>query len=294
MEIHESSHQSSDPGAILATAGFSADALTKAKAENFPVAARLLPPVIRRDLMAIYGFSRYVDDLGDEAPGDRTALLDAAEGELYRVYQGTASHPQFRALEPVVHRHGIPKQPFLRLLQANRQDQHCFRYASFSQLRAYCRLSADPIGELVLHVFAAVTPKRLMLSAQICTALQILEHLQDVAEDLRRDRVYLPGADLRRFGCTEADLAAATASPQLRKLLEFESTRAANLLDQGTPLVGCLIGYARVAVAGYVAGGRATLAALRQADFDVLAGSVRPTKRRTFGEWLRLLATGSG
>jgi squalene synthase HpnC len=276
----------------------------KATGENFPVALRLLPARHRRHLSAVYGFARSADDMGDEAPpGQRLALLDELEADLGRLYQTAAVKgdgeagggprlPVIRALAPAVAQCAIPAQPFLDLIQANRQDQVVTRYQTFDELLAYCRLSANPVGRIVLHVFGAATPHRERLSDLVCTALQLAEHWQDVAEDLRAGRVYLPGKDLAAYGVTEADLAAPAASPQVRALIGFEVRRAADLLDDGARITGTLRGYARAAVAGYVAGGRAALAAITASGCDPLAATPRPRKRRVAAELLRSYAMG--
>jgi squalene synthase HpnC len=272
----------------------------KASGENFPVALRLLPARYRRHLQAVYGYARAVDDMGDEAPpGQRARLLDDLEADLGRLYrfQGTdpGQPPQLgvvRALAPVVAECGVPQQPFLDLIQANRQDQTVSRYATFGDLVRYCELSANPVGRIVLYVFGAVSPDRLVLSDQVCTALQLAEHWQDVAEDYRAGRIYLPAEDLARFGVSEAGLAAPTASPQFRELMAFEVRRARMLLDQGAPLIGNLRGAARVAVAGYVAGGRAALAAIKGAGYDVLRVTPKPRRGRLVREVLTAYAAG--
>ena len=169
----------------------------------------------------------------------------------------------------------MPREPFLRLIEANRRDQLVGSYATFEELAGYCDLSANPVGELVLHVFGRATPDRIALSDRVCTALQLAEHCQDVEEDYGRGRVYLPAEDLERFGVGPDHLAARETSPSLRRLLAFEVDRARRLLAEGTPLVGRLRGRARLAVAGYVGGGRATLDAIAAADYDVLAVTPR-------------------
>src|SRR6266704_790138 len=173
----------------------------KAADENFPVALRLLPGRYRQSLTAVYGFARSADDMGDEAPpAERLALLDELEADLGRLYRprpGGAGPrlPVVRALAPAVARYAIPAQPFLDLIQANRQDQRVTRYQTFDELLGYCRLSANPVGRIVLHVFGAATPHRERLSDLVSTALQLAEHWQDVAEDLRAGRVPAgPGA----------------------------------------------------------------------------------------------------
>jgi squalene synthase HpnC len=289
-------------------------AAAQASDENFPVALRLLPGRYRRRLEAVYGFARAVDDMGDEAPPDeRAQLLDELEADLGRLYQfqdpalrevpaqdGTPPVPPadgprigvVRALATVVGECGVPQQVFADLIRANRQDQVVTRYPAFSDLAGYCELSANPVGRIVLHVFGAVTPERMILSDRVCTALQLAEHWQDVAEDYRAGRIYLPAEDMERFGCAESDLAAPSAGPQLRALMAFEVERAGQLLDEGAPLVGNLRGSARVAVAGYVAGGRAALAAITAARHDVLRATHKPRRGRLAREMLRAYAAG--
>ncbi|HEY7144624.1 MAG TPA: squalene/phytoene synthase family protein, partial [Streptosporangiaceae bacterium] len=130
----------------------------------------------------------------------------------------------------------------------------------------------------------AATPAREALSDRVCTALQLAEHWQDVAEDLRAGRIYLPLDDLESYGCATEDLAADSANQRVRALMAFEVDRARKLMAVGAPLIGTLRGYARAAVAGYVAGGRGALAAIAAADFDVLRGTPVPRRRRVAAE----------
>jgi squalene synthase HpnC len=236
--------------------------LPRASGENFSVASLLLGRRTRRHLQAIYGFARLVDQLGDDAAGDRLALLDVLEEELDRAFTGTPEHPLLRRVAASVRELDLPRGPFLRLIEANRRDQRVSRYETFAELVEYCDLSANPVGELVLHVFGVATPDRVALSNHVCTALQLVEHWQDVREDYERRRIYVPAEDLVRFGVTPEDLSAPHANERVRSLLAFEVDRARRLLDDGAPLVRTLRGRARVAVAGYVGGGRATIDAI--------------------------------
>ncbi len=275
--------------------------LAKAADENFPVAPFFLPRDWRTDLMAVYGFARLVDDIGDGdlAPGgadarllgvpeeradDRLAMLDAFEEDLRRVFDGTPRHPLLLRLRPTVRRRSLTPEPFLGLIAANRQDQLVGRYETYDDLLAYCELSANPVGRLVLAVTGTSTPERIRRSDAICTALQIVEHLQDVAEDLARDRIYLPAEDMKRFHVQEADLAAPTANASVRALVAFEAQRARDLLSEGAPLVGSVRGRLRLLLAGFVAGGRAALGAIAAADHDVLPGPPKPGKAHLLRE----------
>ncbi|TYB50774.1 squalene synthase HpnC [Nonomuraea sp. PA05] len=260
----------------------------KAHHENFPVALRLLPASTRRHLIAFYCFARLVDDAGDEYAGDRLAALDELDRDVTRVFTAGPRHPVLQTLQRSVRELGLPQRPLRDLIEANRRDQRVTRYATFDELLGYCALSANPVGRLVLHAFGAATPARARLSDLICSALQLIEHVQDVAEDHARGRIYLPGADLTRFGCTEEDLAAPSARGNLRALVAFECERAERLLDLGVPLIRTLPWRQALAVAAYVAGGRAALAAIRRAGYDVLAH--RPVPGRA-GFARALLAT---
>ncbi|MER5508675.1 squalene synthase HpnC [Streptomyces sp. NPDC002766] len=275
--------------------------LDKAAGENFPVAPFFLPRAWRDDLMAVYGFARLVDDIGDGdlAPGgadarllgvspadaeDRLLLLDAFEADLERVFSGEPRHPLLRRLRSTVRRCSLTPEPFLGLIAANRQDQLVSRYETYDDLLAYCELSANPVGRLVLSVTGTSTPERVRLSDAVCTALQIVEHLQDVAEDLGRDRIYLPAEDMKRFHVQEADLATPTAGASVRALVAYEAERARSLLNEGAPLVGSVHGRLKLLLAGFVAGGRAAVRAIAAAEYDVLPGPPKPGKLRLLRE----------
>src|SRR5260370_3986268 len=144
----------------------------------------------------------------------RLRLLDELAADVDRIYEGQAPQsPVMRAMADTVKECGVPGRPLLDLIQANRQDQQVTRYPTFTELRQYCDLSANPVGQIVLYIFGVATPERIALSDSICTALQLAEHWQDVAEDLGHGRIYLPAEDLEQYGCTEADLAEPTAGP---------------------------------------------------------------------------------
>ncbi|GAB3011702.1 squalene synthase HpnC [Streptomyces pseudoechinosporeus] len=285
----------------MTAAGTARATLDKAAYENFPVAPFFLPRAWRTDLMAVYGFARLVDDIGDGdlAPGgadarllgvspeqaeDRLVLLDAFEADLRRVFEATPRHPLLRRLQPTIRRADLSPEPFLGLIAANRQDQLVKRYETYDDLLAYCELSANPVGRLVLAVTGTSTPERVRRSDAVCTALQIVEHLQDVSEDLGRDRVYLPAEDMKRFHVQEADLAMATAGASVRALVAYEAERARNLLNEGTPLVGSVHGRLRLLLAGFVAGGKAAIHAMVAAEYDVLPGPPKPGKLRLLRE----------
>jgi squalene synthase HpnC len=289
MSPSETSASTAQPGIPAGIPGFAAVHAQHAD-ENFPVALRLLSRDVRRDLLAVYGFARLADDIGDEHQGDRLAALDWLEADLNACVEGRARHPVVARLGPTIARRGIELGPFRDLIDANRRDQVQHRYATFDDLLDYCRLSANPVGRIVLAIFGVSNPATLPLSDDVCSALQIIEHLQDVGEDLHAGRVYLPLEDLVGFGCTEADLAQPAANPAVRRLVAHVSARARSLLDSGRPLTAMLGGQSCLAIAGFVAGGRATLDAIESADFDVLAHRCRPSRHRVVMHMAGLLA----
>ncbi|MBF6330756.1 squalene synthase HpnC [Nocardia transvalensis] len=256
--------------------------------ENFPVALRCLPAAPRRHLHAVYAVARLIDDLGDRATGDRTARLLALRADMARVWDGEPEHPILRALVPTVAECHLDPEPFQRLIEANLVDQRVTRYARFEDLLGYCRLSADPVGRIVLAVFGQATPETTALSDRICSALQVLEHCQDVAEDYANGRIYLPQHDCAELGVRESWLATG-ADPRCRAVVNRQVERATALLDAGRPLIARLTGWARIAVAGYVAGGYATARALRAADGDVWTEPIRPRRSHTAQSMLGLL-----
>jgi squalene synthase HpnC len=300
-----------DSGVPAASAAPDADALTallaKSGAENFPVASRVLPKALRRDLFALYGFARLVDDVGDQSPDTvadaaeadrRLRMLDDVATELDLIWTAEPTWPVMRRLAVTVRAHRIPPEPFHALIEANRIDQRVATYQTYAELDDYCSYSANPVGQVVLYIADAATPERIALSDRICTALQLFEHSQDVAEDHRRGRVYLPAEELTKSGLDPADLhgelTARQASAELRAAVRGMVERAEQLLEAGLPLVPTLRGFTRWAVAGYAAGGRATARALRHADYDVLAAVPKPSRWRTLAGTARLAVRRGG
>ena len=246
----------------------------RASGENFPVVSVLAPRFARPHLRAVYGFARLVDTLGDEAPGDREALLDELEREL----EGEPRTEIMRRVHATVAERGLELEPFRRLIEANRIDQTRRRYETWEDVRGYCTYSAEPVGRLVLGIYGrAGDPELVALSDSVCTGLQLVNFVQDPPRDLSLGRVYLPQEDLRRFGVSDEELAGPLTGP-VGELLRFESARARALLEQGLPLRQALGGRAGLSVALYARGGLAALDALERAGWDVFTGRPAPTR----------------
>jgi squalene synthase HpnC len=249
----------------------------RSRTENFPVASLLFPRRLRPHLRAVYGFARLVDILGDEVEGDRLAALDELERELESCYTGEPSWPVMRALEPTIREFSLPREPFLRLIEANRMDQRIAEYESWDDLREYCRHSADPVGRLVLGLLRlAGEPELVAASDDVCTGLQLVNFLQDVPRDLELGRIYLPAEDRGRFGVTELD----RPSAALTELLQFEAERARGLLAGGRVLQSRIGGRVGRAVGLFARGGLAALDALESARWDVFTQRPRPSRTK--------------
>jgi squalene synthase HpnC len=259
-----------DPASVSAVA-------ERARTENFPVASLLFPRAVRPHLRAIYGFARLVDILGDEYEGDRLEALDELEREVDACFEGEPTWAVMRALQPTIRACRLPREPFLRLIEANRMDQRISEYETWADLKHYCVHSADPVGRLVLGVLGrADQPELVALSDDVCTGLQLVNFLQDVPRDLALGRVYLPADERRRFDVTEL----ARPNEPLLRLFEFEAGRALVLLASGEELGRRVGGRVGRAVALFARGGVAAVEALERARWDIFNGRPRPSRAR--------------
>ena len=250
-------------------------ALAKTHYENFTVVSWFLQPELRRHLYAIYAFCRTVDDLGDEHAGDRLEVLDLWEQDLLRCYEGRPFHPYMVALQATILEFDIPREPFLKLVEANRMDQRLKRHQSYEDLDFYCQHSANPVGRLVLYVSGYRDEERQALSDATCTALQLANFWQDVARDYAMGRIYIPLEDMEQFGYTEDELSRNVVNDAFRRLMAFEVGRARELFLKGEKLVDTLAGRIKLDVALFTKGGMRVLELIENQRYDVL--SRRPT-----------------
>lgn len=245
--------------------------------ENFPVGSWLLPAKARRHLHRIYAFARTADDLADEHR-DAAALAAFRADFLRHLDGGAADVPLFGELVTTIHECALERSLFTDLLDAFAQDCVQTRY-DLPQLREYCRRSADPIGRLVLRVHGHRDAALDALSDRICTALQLLNHLQDMGSDLRqRDRIYFPAEDLARFGVDADQLRANRAPAGLRSLVLHWADTLGGDFAAGWPLVNAVRGRLRWELRAILRGAAAVLARIRAEGGDVLAGRVHLTK----------------
>ena len=259
--------------------------LARTHYENFSVGSRLLPKHLRRHFYSIYAFSRGVDDLGDEAAGDRLALLDLWEQQLDACYPDSGSpdprhnapptHPYFVALSETIRIFDIPADPLMRLIEANRRDQQTIRHETYDDLIDYCTYSANPVGRLVLYLGGVREPGLQEMSDHICTALQLTNFWQDVKRDYEIGRIYIPLEDLDRFGVSEEQISEGKTDDRFRALMRFQVDRARKLFVAGYPLGDHLDRSLGSDLALFTRGGLAVLQAIERQDYDVL--STRPT-----------------
>ena len=260
--------------------------------ENFPVASLLLPSHLREPVEAIYVFARSADDVADEgdaAPVARLARLHDYRQALEACARGAAVNdaslaPMFERLGRAIRAHKLPVQRLRDLLDAFAQDVGKTRYRDFAELKDYCRRSADPVGRLLLCLYAAETPENLRRSDAICTSLQLINFCQDVAIDWQKQRIYLPQDDMARFGVSADDIAAGRCDERWRALMSFQLGRARAMMLDGAPLARALPGRIGWELRLIVLGGLRIIEAIEAASYDVFRH--RPVLGKH--DWLRL------
>jgi len=254
-----------------------AEVAARAAGENFPVGSVLFPRALRPHVRALYCYARFVDELGDAYDGDRLAALDELESQVVLMFEDEPVWPVLRNVQPTVREFDLPREPFLRLIEANRLDQEKHEYATWDELQHYCTRSADPCGRLVLGVLRRLDDAELVAASDsVCTGLQLVNFLQDVPRDLELGRVYLPREDRERFGSPPLD----RPGDELRSLLRFEAERAATLLRAGDVLRARIGGRLGRAVGLFARGGLAALDALEDANWDVFTQRPKPSRAR--------------
>lgn len=241
--------------------------------ENFPVASHLLPARLRHPVALVYRFAREADDFADEgdaAPAVRLQQLEQFRLQLLKLERGAPPDiPWFSALGEVISEYRLPMQPFHDLLSAFSQDVVKTRYADYQEVLDYCRRSADPVGRILLVLYGAADRTHLVWSDAICSSLQLINFLQDVAIDFRKDRIYLPQDELERFGVTEEAIARGEANECWRALMAFQVERARSLLYSGAPLGRALKGRIGLELRMIVAGGARILEKIEGLGGDV-------------------------
>lgn len=262
--------------------------MTNAHYENFPVASPLLPPHLRAPVRVIYAFARSADDLADEGdanPEERIAALNAYERELDDIDAGRETSMElFQQLALTLKEHHLNTQLLRDLLSAFRQDVVKTRYASYDELLDYCSRSANPVGRIMLALSEQYSPEMLEQSDAICSALQLINFLQDVAIDSKKSRIYIPQEDLAKFNVSEQSIAEGKVDHRWRALMQFQVTRARSLILKGAPLATHVGGRLGWELRFIVHGGLRILEKIEAVNYDVFQR--RPTLKKY--DWLLL------
>jgi len=257
--------------------------------ENFPVASVLLPRRLRHPVSIIYTFARQADDFADEgdlSDDTRLALLEGFRQELRRIEAATSpTTPLFEDLSRIITKYGLPLQPFYDLLDAFSQDITKKRYENFGQVMNYCRRSANPVGQLLLHLYGQATPRNLAYSDAICSSLQLINFLQDIAIDFQKDRIYLPQDEMAKFKINEDQIAQGDSNGQWESFMLFQIARARKLLQAGAPLGKILRGRIGLEMRMIIMGGETILRKLHQSRGNVFQN--RPVLKPA--DWLYMI-----
>lgn len=246
--------------------------------ENFPVGSVLLPKSVRKHVFAVYAFARAADDFADEGQlekDERLAKIEDWRLQLDTCLVGQTVHPVFQALAATIPAYDLPRQLFHDLLDAFSLDVVRSRHADFDAIVDYSRCSANPIGRLMLLLFGYRDETWHRWSDEICTALQLTNFWQDILIDLEKDRLYLPVAEMARFGYSEDDLRARRYNEAFIAMMTSLADRTQALFERGKPLCRAVPGRLGVELRLVWLGGTSILEALRRRNFDIF--SSRPT-----------------
>lgn len=264
--------------------------------ENFPVASVLLPRRLRGPVRLIYAFARQADDFADEGDWtarERLSKLDAFRAELKRIEtRRPPETPLFGELAEVIQRHRLPLPCFYDLLDAFSQDVTQKRYADFGEVMNYCRRSANPVGRLMLALYGAAGARNNAYSDGICSSLQLINFLQDVAIDWQKDRIYLPQDEMARFGVTEAQIQRGDADGHWSSLMLYQIQRARRMLLAGSPLARRLDGRIGLELRMVVLGGERILKKIQACGGDVFRRRPVLSGRDWLGMAWRAVASG--
>jgi len=241
--------------------------------ENFPVASIFLPRRLRGPVRTIYAFARTADDIADEGeftPTERLAGLGQFRSKLHALENGEqADDPIFKALAKTIKVHDLPYAPFHDLLDAFSQDVEKTRYANFGEVMAYCRKSANPIGRLLLKLYGDHDEKHQAWSDGVCSALQLINFLQDVAIDYRKGRIYLPQDEMSKFGISEKQIAEGRVDALWQQFMKTQIERARRMLTAGAPLGLALKGRIGLEMRLIILGGSRILEQLHDSRGDM-------------------------
>ncbi|MBM32093.1 MAG: squalene synthase HpnC [Chloroflexi bacterium] len=256
--------------------------LAKNHYENFTVWSKL----IRKDLLpffsSIYAFCRITDDIGDESNNKKENILkslDEWERLLINCYKNNkVNHPYFKALSITIKRFDIPPDNFIKIIDANRQDQIVKSYKNFRLLEDYCTLSANPVGRLILQIMGYNNTEIIKSSDKICTGLQLLNFCQDISEDLKKGRIYIPEEDMKYHKVKKTDFQKSIISPEIRNLIKFEIERTEKFFQEGLNIFLQLKRKDQFPISLFLKGGNKIVKEIKKKEFDTITKKIKISK----------------
>jgi phytoene synthase len=250
--------------------------IARSRARNFYYSFLLLSPEQKNAMCAIYAFMRYCDDLSDE-PGAAAAPIERWRADLT---EALAGKPDPRSsLWPgfldAVERYRIPHEYFYQMIEGVLSDLQPRTIRTFDELYHYCYQVASVVGLTIIHIFGFESKSALPLAEKCGIAFQLTNILRDVREDAERDRVYIPGEDMERFGVTPENLRAGRRTPEFARMMEFEGARARKYYDESRPLIEMVHAGSRSSLWALITIYSRLLERIRKSNYDVFEKRIR-------------------
>ena len=242
--------------------------LIKKSYENFPLWSSIYLKKFMPHLASIYHFCRTVDNLSDLKKDLALKELSKIENTLNNCYGDKLDEKSiFFNLKITINKFNLPKEDFQKLIQSNYQDLNKNRYKDFDELIDYCKLSANPVGSLVLRIFGEYSNTNLLLSDQICTGLQLINFLQDINRDSKLNRIYIPIDELSKFGVSEEDILCGKSNQEIIKMIKFQCERSKNIINSGKTLVSNLPGLKKIPISLFIQSGNLVLKKIEKINY---------------------------
>ena len=246
--------------------------LIKKTYENFPLWSSLYLRKLMPDLAAIYHFCRIVDDLSDLNKDSALKELRKIEKLIDDCFKGALDEKSiFFNLKITINKFNLPKEDFQKLIQSNYQDLTKKRYKDFDELVNYCKLSANPVGSMVLRIFDEFNDANLLLSDRICTGLQLINFIQDINRDSKFNRIYIPTNELEKFGVNEEDILNGISTEGLIQMIKFQCKRSKDIINSGKTLVSNLPGSQKIPISLFINSGNLVLKKIEKINYNTLA-----------------------
>ena len=245
--------------------------LIKNSYENFPLWSSIYLKKLMPDLASIYHFCRTVDDLSDLKKDIALKELGKVENMINDCYAGKIDEKDiFFNLCKTISKYNLQKEDFQKLIQSNYQDLNKKRYKNFDELISYCKLSANPVGSMVLRIFGECNDANLILSNQICTGLQLINFIQDINRDSKLDRIYVPLDELNKFGVNEEDILSENSTEEFIEMIKFQCKRSKNIINSGKTLVSNLPGSKKIPISLFILSGNLVLKKIEKINYNTI------------------------